>query len=78
MKLQLTRIPIRDWNLPLLNFCFPVKALQLTRIPIRDWNQAEKGLTGETLVLQLTRIPIRDWNSKDASSEEVTKAQGYN
>ena len=61
-KLQLTLIPIRDWNLRFLNSFELAVLLQLTLIPIRDWN-ISKG-RGKLIPnsLQLTLIPIRDWN----------------
>ncbi len=38
LKLQLIKIPIRDWNavIPCGGTSFP--SLQLIKIPIRDWN----------------------------------------
>ncbi len=38
MKLQLTKIPIRDWNSEPTRVDISDIELQLTKIPIRDWN----------------------------------------
>ncbi len=56
-ELQLTKIPIRDWNL-FLKITYKLNLwLQLTKIPIRDWNLLGNSGVGKDTIIAINQNP---------------------